>query len=195
MPLGDVFEATLGMTIGTEKMVNVFHFIQQESDGPISSNQLLADTLISEMIPSYQACTSEDLAFQTLRVRRIHPTVGGVSTHTVGLPGLIAEPSMPPNCAILAAMGGIDGFQRNDRGRFWLPGCPISAANLGRIPTGQRDLVNTFLDTLLTTLSVAPHDIDFRAVLWNKALTIAQNYAAYRVSPRLRTLRSRTTSV
>jgi hypothetical protein len=189
MALNEIFQVVIGMNLKGQKLCNVLHLKQTSIDGPDPPNKDACLAVEFSLIPGYQAITSEDLTFEVIRAHRVGPTVGGTYVHTTTGTGGIAVDTIPPNGAVLATLYS-DLFTRRGRGRIYIPGVPDTWTDSGRIVNAQASTYASFLDILLTPITVTG-GATYRAGVFSTDTMVHHAYIQHQVRSRLVTIRSR----
>lgn len=182
MPAGDVFEVSNLMTQDDDKVMNRWHVL--DPTGVSFPETAISAAVIANIIPSYQACCSNNLHFVELIVRRVYPTKGGAWLFGVGLGGSFAyEPLPPQSCVILSMRSNTVSIM--GRGRVCVPGIPQSEVQDGVILNGYQVL----LETLATKLSTAFGG--FNIGNWNSLGGPFHPWTQFHIPTYIHTLRSR----
>lgn len=189
MSINDVYQATIGMNVKGQKIVNVLHFQQTSGDGVITPNNDLCLAIEEDLIPAYQTCCSNDLSFEKISAHKISPAIGGTYVKALAVAGTVAQDTLPPNGNVVASLYTAN-LTRQGRGRIFISGVPDTFVSSGRILNGSAATYVALLDLLLLPIQAAA-GATFQAGIWSSVGLAFHDFTTHQLRSAINTLRSR----
>jgi len=190
MAIDDVYELTVTTNVDQELCNQVFHYKQLASNGPLDPIAALKNTWVTTMLPLFRAPLSNQAAVETLRIRKIAPSVGGSALFLIDEEGDINDEALPPNSAVIVALYS-DTYTKHGRGRSHFPGYPETKHSDGIIDASQLVYYQDLGVGLVNDLPAIGQEPGFRAGIYNSQNGNFASFTAFIVRPQLYTLRSR----
>ena len=145
MAQNDIIELSHVTTVNGQNTANVMH-LEQTSSNPTDLQALyqdVRDAYVADIIPDWQARTSDEATFECLKVQVISPTRQPAAYFTENTAGGVFSPSMPAiNCIVHAWYS--QNLERRGIGRKFWSGIPESAASRNRVIQAQLQLEGQF---------------------------------------------------
>ena len=139
MALGDLFQLTQITRIAGDKIVNVFHLVDNGGGGSTPEMDILAGHAAG-VIPKWQAAVSEDVVFEQLLCRMVYPDHGPTYMANDSASGSIAsDTEVPQSVAVLATYTPL--HTKRGRGRMHVSGVPKAAIKDGLLTNAQGALL------------------------------------------------------
>lgn len=190
MALNDIFRATIGMNVKGQKIVNVLHLQQTSADGALAPNKDVCAAIIEDLLPTYQACCSNDLTFESVRAHKVSPAIGGTYVEPVAATaGTVAQDTLPPNSAVVATLYSVT-YTRQGRGRIFMSGVPDTFNATGCLTNAASAIYVTFLNKLLTTIQGGT-GATFTIGVWSTVSATFHQFTSHELRAAINTLRSR----
>lgn len=148
MALNDVYEVTLAYSLKGEKCANVFHV--REVTDPGSDNEIhIADQVKVDIWDNaIKLAVSQDITLQQIRVRKIHPALGGPVILVVDAAGQVAADVLPSQSCVVIRLYS-DLAEKKGRGRMFIPGIPKPYVQDGILLETYRGAYNTIASALI----------------------------------------------
>jgi len=180
MAVGDVYQVQIHYNIGSERTMNVVHWIET-----VTCTDPIPARTVAEMCYSlwdgFVATTlfSDETNVILFQVRRIAPTPGVPATLIVGATGFPAITGTGTASPVPSTAAGLvslytDLNDKNGRGRIYFPGIQGAAQNDGQLTAGSIAQLETIADSFEADIvPLAPLTGEFHLVVWSRALIAA----------------------
>lgn len=190
MPVDDIFELNVDMTIGGQNCVNVHHFIQRDVDGTGSAIDALSAVWTADYKTSLLALMVSTVNIVQLRIRHLLPIQTQQTIIAVGSVGTHAGQALPTYLATLLRQRGFP-TGRKGTGGVKIVGTPHGEVLNGRITVAYAAKVTTYGNISEADVTDAGSGYVFRSGV------LAQSDGSFRaieksqVTPRVVTVHSR----
>lgn len=185
----DIMELVVGYTQDGAKLINRLHVRATQNDITMSTPQAAAEGFVEDIWPKFKAVMSINCVLQTVRARRIYPTVGGSWITNVDEAGAVSDDPLPPNAALIISIRTALRTRRG-RGRIFLPGIPDSYHNHGNIDISNFADYNNLTQALGLPIQKGG-EVVFEYGIWDKIGNNFNTFLSAVIRARIATLRSR----
>lgn len=143
----DVLEVQIAQSHEAQRVLNVLHY-QFTSATPITDGPAEVARVISllatgdiSLVHALQSCQSQDILLSYIRGQIVHPARRHFVQQSLSGPGLIAQPAMPPNVAMVLSKQ-TTGVGRGRTGRMSVGGVPRTFVTGGSLTAGAMNAMN-----------------------------------------------------
>jgi len=177
MAIGDIYQAQIHYNIGSERTMNVVHWVET-----VTCTDTIPARTVAEMCYSlwdgFIATTlfSDETNVILFQTRRILPTAGVPATLIVGATGFPAITGTGTAAPVPSTSAGLislytDLNDKNGRGRIYFPGIQGAAQNDGQLIAGAIAQIETIGDTFEADIvPLPPLTGEFHLVVYSRAL-------------------------
>lgn len=190
MAINDIFEMVVGQQQNGQKLVNVLHFKQVTNNVAPDPIPDLVQAFGAYLQGVWLACMSNQLSIETLKIKRVGPTVGGSFVFPIDEAGLVVEDGVPPNANVIISFQSL-ALGKHQRGRVYLSGVPDTFHQDGTINPAGFTVYQTLAQGLVTVVNDGAATPDFLYGIFNRATLAFSPAKHYNIRPRMSNLRSR----
>lgn len=193
MPDGTVYELSVDMTLGGNKVMNVHHFEQTSADFGEDPRTELIDAYQLDVETAQAACQSDDITITGYRCRALFPVETQSAVVTAPQAGTLIGEALPANAGALISWYS-DESSPVRVGRTFLPGIREEDTERGIINVALRTLLIGFGNAIIAEVT-SGNVLTFEKVLWRAIDETFINVITGEIRQRVKGLRSRTKGV
>lgn len=173
MPFADVMELTVDSTFAGQNMSNVHHFAQTSGDGTGSWQTALTAIWVAQFQLNYSNLMTGFVQIVQIRMRRIEPTQTQQTTVPIGIPGNVADDTLPGHCAALLRQRATPSG-RKGTGGVKIFGVPLGAVSVGRIDAAYFAAMSTYGNAMEVPQLDVASGYEFHSAVYSQVDNIAR---------------------
>ena len=193
MPAGTIYELSVDMDLGGNKVMNVHHFEQTSGDLGQDPRAELIDAYQGDVQTFQLACQSADISITGYRCRAVSPTPTQSFVNTDAAAGTLVGEALPANASAVVAWYTEEGSPVRV-GRTFLPGIREEDTLQGLVTNVLRVLLIAFGNVIVDSIE-SGNTLTFTKVLYKTLDETFLNVLTGEPRPRVMGLRSRTKGV
>lgn len=152
MAAGDIFQLTAVANLNGVPVANVYYLKVLDDSGTTDALSDAADTLENQILLKLIPFQVISLEYECILGRQVSPLTSPARVFALSLVGDLVEQEFPANVAIkFPHSSGIGN--KNQRGRYFIPGLTKVRVSNGRINQDNEVLYQAFIDAVLDTIT------------------------------------------